>query len=459
MMSENIDVKSSIDVNQAASQDKLISWHPEQIQQKDITYASWIAFFAWVFAVYDFILFGTLLPVMGGHFNWNEAEQASLVTWIAVGGAIVAFAIGPIVDRIGRRKGIIFTMTGTAIATAMTAMAGVGKSSLVAIRSVAGLGYAEEGVNATYLTEMYATSKDEKFQKRKGFIYSLVQSGWPVGALLAAALTAILLPYVGWQGCFIFAAIPAFIIAFLARNLKESPQFQVVQKINQLKQSGENEQADQLARQYHLDDPEQQKVGVMAAFKGSALRPTLVLSLAILLNWSAIQVFSVLGTSVLVNVHNLSFQNSLIILILSNLIGFVGYLVHGWLGDRIGRRNTVAMGWMCGGVAFYAMIVASHDLVTVVALYSVGLFFLTGPYSAMLFFMGESFPTRIRATGGAIVHAMGPIGAILAGAGITSILTGGGAWASAAIWFGALPCFLSGLVMLMARHVKPEDVK
>ncbi|RIJ76845.1 MFS transporter, partial [Nakamurella silvestris] len=229
-MSENIDVKSSIDVNQAASQDKLINWHPEQIQQKDITYASWIAFFAWVFAVYDFILFGTLLPVMGGHFNWNEAEQASLVTWIAIGGAIVAFAIGPIVDRIGRRKGIIFTMTGTAIATAMTAMAGVGKSSLVAIRSVAGLGYAEEGVNATYLTEMYATSKDEKFQKRKGFIYSLVQSGWPVGALLAAALTAILLPYVGWQGCFIFAAIPAFIIAFLARNLKESPQFQVVQK-------------------------------------------------------------------------------------------------------------------------------------------------------------------------------------------------------------------------------------
>ncbi len=44
MMSENIDVKSSIDVNQAASQDKLINWHPEQIQQKDITYASWIAF-------------------------------------------------------------------------------------------------------------------------------------------------------------------------------------------------------------------------------------------------------------------------------------------------------------------------------------------------------------------------------------------------------------------------------
>lgn len=459
-MNENSDVQFQVDMDTPIARSEPLAWQPDTIYQKDINYASWIAFFAWVFAVYDFILFGTLLPVMGGHFNWNEAEQASLATWIAVGGAIVAFVIGPIVDKIGRRKGIIFTMTGTAISSAMTAVgAGFGKGPLTFIRSVAGLGYAEEGVNATYLTEMYATSKDEKFKKRKGFIYSLVQSGWPVGALAAAALTAILLPVIGWQGCFIFAAIPAFIIAILARKLKESPQFQVIKKIEELKKSGEIEQANILAVKYHLDGEEHQNTGVKAAFQGKALRPTLILSLAILLNWSAIQVFSVLGTSVIVNVHHLSFENSLIILILSNLVGFIGYLVHGWLGDRIGRRNTVAIGWMCGGVAFYAMVVASHDLYTVVALYSLGLFFLTGPYSAMLFFMGESFPTSIRATGGAIVHAMGPIGAILAGVGITSVLTSGGQWASAALWFGALPCFLSGLVMLAARHVNPEDVK
>lgn len=455
----NMGIKKEQEVDISESLHSEVDWKPGEIKQKDINYASWIAFFAWVFAVYDFILFGTLLPVMGDHFNWNEAEQATLATLIAIGGAVVAFAIGPIVDKIGRRKGIIFTMTGTAIASALTAVTGTSKSALVAIRSVAGLGYAEEGVNATYLTEMYANSTDEKFKKRKGFIYSLVQSGWPVGALLAAALTAILLPYVGWQGCFIFAAIPAFVIAFLARKLKESPQFQVSQKIADLKKQGNLNQANAIAKKFGVDGAEHQKVGVLAAFKGSALRPTLVMSLAILLNWSAIQVFSVLGTSVLINVHNLSFQNSLIILVLSNLVGFMGYLVHGWLGDRIGRRNVVAIGWMIGGIAFYSMVSVSSDLVTVVALYSIGLFFLTGPYSAMLFFMGESFPTSIRATGGAIVHAMGPIGAILAGVGISTTLTGGGEWASAAIWFGALPCFLSGLVMLAARHVNPDEVK
>lgn len=435
-------------------------WRPENLQPNDVVYATWIAFFAWVFAVYDFILFGTLLPVMGGHFSWSEAEQAEIATWVAVGGAIVAFAIGPIVDRIGRRGGIMFTIGGTAICSALTAVcAGMGKAPLILVRSVAGLGYAEEGVNATYLTEVYAASSDPRLIKRRGFIYSLVQSGWPVGALIAAGLTALLLPYIGWQGCFVFAAIPAFVIAVLARKLKESPQFQVHQRIAQLRKAGHDNEARNLARDYAVDYDEHAKAGVAAAFRGAALRPTLILSLAILLNWSAIQVFSVLGTSVIVSVHKLSFENSLLILVLSNLVGFIGYLFHGWLGDRCGRRNTVAIGWMCGGLAFLAMLQAPSELTTVVALYSLGLFFLTGPYSAMLFFMGESFPTSIRATGGAIVHAMGPLGAILAGLGITGVLSAGGQWHSAALWFGALPCFLSGVVMLAARHVEPSSVR
>jgi hypothetical protein len=39
-------------------------WRPTRITSKDARYASFIAFIAWVFSVYDFILFGTLLPEM-----------------------------------------------------------------------------------------------------------------------------------------------------------------------------------------------------------------------------------------------------------------------------------------------------------------------------------------------------------------------------------------------------------
>ncbi|ASM31918.1 MFS transporter [Serratia bockelmannii] len=434
-------------------------WQPQQLTIRDAKFATWIAFFAWVFAVYDFILFGTLLPEIGDHFGWSEVEQAELATWVAVGGAIIALAIGPLVDKLGRRLGIVVTVGGAAVCSLLTAIGGAwGKGALIGIRSVAGLGYAEQTVNATYLTEIYAALDDPALNRRKGFIYSLVQGGWPVGALVASALTALLMPIIGWQGSFIFAALPSFIIALLALKLKETPQFQIHQHIHQLRHLGDIEQARQVARDYQVDYDAHQQAGLSAAFRGASLRATLVLGGAVLINWFAIQIFSVLGTTVLTKVHSVSFANSLLILVLSNLVGYCGYLTHGWLGDRFGRRNTIAVGWMIGGVSFAVMLFCPSNLPTIVALYSIGLFFLIGPYAAALFFISESFPTAIRATAGALIGAMGPIGAIIAGIGTTTVLSDGGHWQTAALWFGAVPCFASGVIMLFARHVAPHSV-
>jgi MFS family permease len=435
-------------------------WQPRPLRSGEVRFGTWIAFFAWVFAVYDFVLFGTLLPRLGTEFNWSPAHQTAIATWIATGTAVVALLIGPLVDRLGRRKGIMFTVGGAAICSALTAIGGAaGSVVLVLIRSLSGLGYAEEGVNATYLTELYAATDDPRLAERRGFIYSLVQGGWPVGALLAAALTAILLPLIGWRGCFVFAAVPSLVIAFLARRLRESPQFELQQEIRRLRANGQEAVGRSLAHHHDVDYEGHEAASLAAAFRGPALRATLTLGGGFLLNWFTIQIFSVLGTTVITSVHHISFNNSLLILILSNLAGYCGYLTHGYFGDRIGRRNVIALGWMLGGIAFTAMLYGPHDIVFVVALYSIGLFFLTGPYAALLFFMGESFPTEIRATGGSIIHCMGPIGAILAGIGVTRFLAEGAGWQSAAFWFGAVPCFVSGLLMFTARHVNPADVK
>lgn len=145
-------------------------WQPNKLQKKDVKFATWIAFIAWVLAVYDFILFGTLLPLMGNDYGWSEVEQAQIATWVAVGGAVVAFLIGPIVDRMGRKPGLIFTVGGAGLCSLLTAFgASAGKGPLTLIRSIAGLGYAEQTVNATYLTEMYSAVDDPELQKEERF--------------------------------------------------------------------------------------------------------------------------------------------------------------------------------------------------------------------------------------------------------------------------------------------------
>ncbi|MFE7630229.1 MFS transporter [Kocuria sp. NPDC057446] len=426
-------------------------WRPAPVTNRQIKFATVLAFFAWAFAVYDFILFGTLLPEIGRDLGLDTAEQAELITWMAIGAVLLGLLAGPVVDKFGRKAGMAFTTAGAGIASALTALAAVVPIwGLVAIRSLSGLGLSEQGVNGAYLSELYGASDDPRIKKRQGFIYSLVQGGWPVGAILAAALTAIMLPIIGWAGCFVFAAIPSLIVAALASKLRESPQFQSVQKLRRLQDQGAHQEAEQLSASLGIEEHETRST-LADIFRGRSLRTTLSLSMGHILNYFSVQVFSVLGTTVLVNVHNVSFTNSLAILLMSNLIAYLGYLTHGFLGDRFGRRNVIAFGWVTGGIVFTAMIYGPSDFWTVVALYSLGTFFLIGPYSCVLFFVGESFETRIRGRGAAFVAAVGPIGAIFSSALATTVLANDGTWATAAFLFGAIPCMLSGIAVLFSR--------
>jgi MFS family permease len=333
---------------------------------------------------------------------------------------------------------------------------------LVLVRSVAGLGYAEQAINATYLNEMFAhVYSDPARARRRGLIYSLVQSGWPVGSVLAALSIYLLFPIGGWALCFIVAVFPAIFMVWAARYLKESPQFAVRHEAEKLMDEGRGAEATALAEAAGIDLTNR-AAPLTSAFTGEALRSTLVIGSAFLLSWLGVLTFSILGTSLLTaeSGKNISFDNALAILIISNATAFAGYLFHGWLGDRIGRRNTIAIGWIFSGLSFSGMLLApdgSYGLI--IALYSAGLFFLIGPYSALLFFNGESFPVHTRATGGSIINAAGQVGAVIGGLLITFALASGHSWDQAAFIWGCLPIFASGIIILGARNVSPHQVR
>jgi MFS family permease len=438
---------------------------------RDVKIASWICFFAWTVAVYDFVLFGNLLPVMAAELGLSDAGATGLNTWITAGTALVAFGIGPVVDRFGRRKGIILAVVGAAVASLLTAtvgwlvglLGGLGLVALVLIRSLAGLGYAEQAINAVYLNEVYSSSGATTAQlRRRGLVYSLVQSGWPLGSVLAAASTAVLLPIGGWGLCFIVAAVPALFIGFAARWLKESPQFSARTEVIKLNQSGRHDEAARLAEEFHIEDHAGVRTPIRDTFRGESLRPVVTIGFAFLLNWIGVLVFAILGTSLLTadTGRAVPFTNALLILIVSNGSSFLGYLFHGWLGDRIGRRNTISIGWILSALSFTGMLmlpVASFG--ATVALYSLGLFFLIGPFSALLFFNGESFPATTRATAGSLINASGQVGAIIGGVLVTASLASGMTWNTTALLVGCIPILVSGLVVLAAPHRDPATVR
>ena len=422
----------------------------QTITLRDVKFATWICFFAWTFAVYDFVLFGNLLPVLAKALGWSDARSTAVNTWVTVGTAIVAFGIGPLIDRIGRRRGIILAVFGAGLGSLLTAAAGwvagvtagVGLVLLVLVRSAAGLGYAEQAANATYLNELFAeTHADPARSRKRGRTYSLVQSGWPVGSVLAAGSIYLLYPVGGWALCFAIAIIPSAAVAIAARSLKESPRFAGLRAARV--------RAGQHAPLWNV-------------LRGDSRRATLTIGTAFLLSWLGILTFSILGTSLLTAPSGkaIDFSNALAILAVSNVTAFSGYLFHGWLGDRIGRRNTIAAGWLVSALAFGGMLLAPRgQVVPVVTLYSAGLFFLIGPFAALVFFITESFPTSTRGTGSSIINAAGQVGAVIGGFIITAALGAHQSWTHVAMVCGCLPVLAAAATILGARNIDPGSVR
>lgn len=423
-----------------------------RISNGTLVYSSVVCFLAWVFSVYDYTLFGTLLPPIAEDFGWSTSFATFIVTIVNIGTFFVALSVGPLLDRFGRKPALVVTTVGAALSSGLTAFApGVFAAAYVAVvRTFSGLGYSEQAVNATYLNEMYGN------RPRRGFIYSLVQGGWPIGVLLGAALTAVLFSsgLLGWRGMFFVATFPAVVIAVLAVRLRESPKFLAIKQARQLEAQGRHEDAAEFARQYDVDLHNANESTLRQLFEPGIRRHTVFISLAMLTNWIGIQVFAVLGTTVITEGKGVSFENAVLVLIVSNAASYIGYLCHGFVGDIIGRRLTIAGGWLISGVAYSLMLFGPDSGAFVFTMYTIGLFFIIGPYAALLFFMGESFPTRVRGTGASFVNAMGPLGAIAGSGLLSAFLALGLGMVPAAFLSGGVATVASGFLMLGTRDVK-----
>lgn len=406
-----------------------------------------VCFLAWVFSVFDYTLFGTLLPEIAKDFDWSSATSTGVATWVTTGTFVVSLAVGPMLDRFGRKPSLMITAAGAALTSGLTALVG-GRVSTVIIRSFSGLGYSEEVVNSAYLNEAYGKNA------KRGFMYSFVQSGWPVGALLGALVTSGFLHLIGWRGVFLFATFPAVVIVLLAARVPESPAFVNLRHVRKLRADGRIEEADAVAAEAGISD---ERAGTLRDVLAPGLRMhTICLAAAWLFNWIAIQIFSVLGTTVLTEAKGVSFDNALLVLILANAAGFTGYLFHGWLGDRIGRRKTIIIGWFIDAVVMTAMLLGPDSAGYVIPLYSAGLFFLTGPYAALLFYMGESFPVHVRGIGPNTAHIMGPIGAIVGSAALTALIGAGATMTTAALCAGCVGLVCSVAVMFGTRRTAQD---
>src|SRR5437773_2358783 len=186
----------------------------------DVDRNAWRALFAaqlgWMLDAMDFLLFTFAILPIQREFGLASSTMGGLTSVALIASAIGGIVFGRLADRIGRVRAMTISILIYSFATAGLATSQA-LWQLMAWRVVVGLGMGGEWSAGSVLVA--ETWPAEHRAKAMG----IMQSGWAIGALIAAALSAMILGTYGWRVLFLIGALPAVAAFFIRRNVEEPP--------------------------------------------------------------------------------------------------------------------------------------------------------------------------------------------------------------------------------------------
>jgi len=364
---------------------------PEKYKFKALT----AAVLGYYFDGIDFVALSLAIPLLVAAWDISLVSAGLLATSTLVGAALGAYIWGPISDKIGRKRALMWCLSWFGL---MTALCGFCNNweQLMVMRFITGLGLGGEWVcGAALVTEFFRPHQRAKAS-------SLVMCAYSVGYLTLLGIQAWLVPIYGWRVLF-FAGITTFIcVIYTFFFVPESPAW-LIMKQNQA--SGTDTAK--------ADSAEKSGEGWQSLFK-SPNRKALFLSIGlcacILVGyWGA----NAWLPAYLSTVRNLDIKALSYYLIVMNVCAIIGGLTWGTIADSIGRRwSFIIAGVLSAGIFAIYMNATSPTMVMVCgALFGLVCLGYWGPLPA---FISEQFPTHLRGAGTSIAYATGRLAAAIA---------------------------------------------
>ncbi|WP_407175559.1 MFS transporter [Bradyrhizobium sp. STM 3562] len=339
---------------------------------------------------FDFFLFGFYASAIGKAFFPSESETASLlntfgVFWLgALMRPVGAITLGAYIDKIGRRQGLIVTLSIMAVGTVVIAFCPGYATIGIAAPLIVLFGRLLQGFSAgvevggvsVYLSEIATPGK-------RGFYTSFQSCSQQVAIFVAAILGYLLNELMpaetvaawGWRVPFFFGCLIVPLIFFLRRTLEETPEF--------------------LAMQKH---PTAREVFTSALVNW---RIVLLGMMIAILTTTTFYFVTVYTPTFGKNVLKLSSQDALLVTLLVAMTNFIWNPIGGAISDRIGRKPVLLT---IAGLALVTTYPALYWLVsapTFAKMLGVEMMFsfYFGTYSgAMLGALVEIVPKHVRTT-------------------------------------------------------------
>lgn len=337
---------------------------------RDVPRSAWRALFAaqlgWMLDAMDFLLFTFALLPIQKEFGLSSKEISIPLVVALIASAIGGIAFGRIADRIGRVRALTFSILLYSGATAGMATA-QNLWQLVLWRIAVGFGMGGEwSCGSVLVAETWPA-------KHRAKAMGIMQSGWAIGALIAAGMSALMLERFGWRVLFLAGAAPA-ILAFFIRRTVEEPHVWREQR-----------------------EPSQWSEIFAPQYVRRTLLATLVASCVLLAYWGVTSWLpTFLASPVEKGGAGLTLTKSSLWLIVLQLGAFFGYITFGWIADRIGRRPAFTLFMICATAVVPIFAFGARSTITLIVIGPLVGYFAHGYFSLFGAMLAELFPTRIR---------------------------------------------------------------
>lgn len=357
---------------------------------RGITSTQWHALFAaqagWMLDAMDVLLYTFALTTIQKEFQFDSATAGLLASVTLLASAIGGILFGIIADYIGRTKALIATILIYSFCSAGTATA-QNLLQLILWRSLLGLGMGGEWSSGSVLVSETWPAE------HRGKAIGIMQSGWALGYILAALVSAAVLPRFGWRALFLVGVLPALLTIWIRRRVPEPAVWNVTQTAR-------------LSPSFFI------KEKLSAIFQSALLRRTLIATLltsfVLFAYWGLFTWLpGFLSKPPAQGGAGMSIVKTSGWIIPMQIGAFLGYLSFGFIADRFGRKPTFIFYLLAAAilVPIYGQM-ARSDSVLLLLGPLIG-FFGSGYFSLFGAMLAELFPTSIRATGQGFVYNAG----------------------------------------------------
>jgi MFS family permease len=329
----------------------------------------------WALDGMDVMLYAFALTAIQHEFSLSAAAAGGLASVTLIASGFGGLLFGILSDNIGRARALIFSILAYSVFTALNATA-VNVPQLILWRVLVGLGLGGEwAAGSVLVAETWPA-------EHRGKAISLMQSGWALGVIVAAIITAFVLPSYGWRWLFVLGVLPGFLTLWIRRNIQEPEIWR---------------------RSRSLDPHKPAIVSALAIFRPPLLKSTMVTLLMgsslMFAYWGLFTwVPAYLSSPVASGGAGMTIVRSSSWIIPVQIGAFFGYAAFGFFADRFGRRPVFIAFVLAAAAIVPVYGMSGRSQTTLMILGPLVGFFGHGYFSVFGAMLAELFPVNVRGT-------------------------------------------------------------